>query len=554
MNERRTLILMAILLALVGVFIVKPYFEIPPPEVASIYPPAEPLLPGENEIKSIEIAREEDGNLYATVHYYFRGGVREPTIRVVAESPDPMAVHMWAQGDRAPIQKGDNTVKIEIQRPYMPQEEFTSKKVVVSFYNGYDGTVGSTTKKEIDYNIAWISQMKYESDRALAKKSNEELYAEAVTLIDKSENEITLSNAKLNLERLLIRDPAFIPAYPELARIAMKTNWNAEGLKQAEDYLSLGLAQNPRHANSHVLLGYVYTHQNKLEAAQKEFETAAKIGTDNLWLWSNWGELYRMQDEQDKAIAMYLKALEGQRPFNTYDRARLDAYRKLLVMLDKKDNVAQAEPLYVKRADEFSDMPCLRSEYAAFMIYNHRDYEGALAQAHKAMTNGCNTDWSRQVMGIAYYVGWLKGKEEQRAAYLTQAKLLFPASPQLLFRLAVNEQTAEVLDALASLSINIDVRDSANLNALSYALMQNDVDAARRLIGHGAKLSEIVGEQEYPVAMTPIFYQHVEGVQLLLDEGINLSALTFRGQSAVDYAVKSQNSEIIRLVKTKIKT
>jgi len=553
MKERRTGILMAILLAMVGVFILKPSLEIAPPTVETTPPSKEDLLPGENEIKSVEIARGDDGNLYATVHYYFRGGVATPKIRVLADSPAPNAGMYWMPEQSALIKKGDNTAKIEIIRPYEPAGEFTSKKITVSMLSGFGDSSPTTTKKEIDYNISWITQLKYEKDRELAKKTNDELYKESVELIDLSENNITLNNAKFYLERALLKDPSYINAYPELARVAMKTNWGPEGLKQAETYLNMGLAHKPDHANSHVLLGYVYAYQKKFSDARQEFETAANIGTENLWLWANWGELYKMQGDSEKAIEMYQKAVAGTRPFNTYDRARLDAYRNLFVLLGKKDQIAQAEQLYVKRADEFANIPCLRSEYAAFKIYSYQDYDGALTESRTAMTNGCNTDQSRQVMGLANYVGWMKAKEDQRAAYFSQAQLLFPISPKLLYTLAGDDQTAGVLDELDKKTISVDIRDGKNLNALSYALMENNVDAARRLIKHGAKLTEIVGEQNYPISMMPIFYQHIEGVQLMLDQGISLSSVKFRGESAIDYAEKSQNTEIIRLVK-KIKT
>lgn len=554
MKERRTTILMVILLAMVGVFILKPSLEIAPSTVDTTLPQKEELLPGENEIKSVEVARGDDGNLYATVRYYFRGGVENPQIRVLADSPTPSYELYWLQGQAVPIEKGDNTIRVEIIRPYEPAEEFTSKKITVSFVNRPGDSNTTTTKKEIDYNISWITQLKYEKDRELAKKTNDELYKESVDLIDRSENNITLNNAKFYLERILLKDPSYINAYPELARVAMKTNWGPEGLKQAETYLSMGLTHKPDHANSYVLLGYVYAHQEKFDNAHQAFETAANIGTENLWLWANWGELYKMQGDSEKAIDMYQKAIAGTRPFNTYDRARLDAYQNLFVLLDRKDRTVQTEQLYVKRADEFTNIPCLRSEYAAFKIYNYLDYDGALAESRKAMTNGCNTDQSRQIMGLANYVGWMKATEDQRVAYFAQAQLLFPISPKLLYTLAGDEKTAGVLGELEKQTISIDIRDSNNLNALSYALMENNVDTARRLIKHGAKLTEIVGEQNYPIAMTPIFYQHIEGVQLMLDQGISLSAVKFRGESAIDYAEKSQNTEIIRLVKSKIKT
>lgn len=568
MKTNRTTILMAILLVMVGVLFLKTTLEatsstarttpltaksaLPATEETQL--PKEEILPGKNEIKNIEITRGDDGNLYAIIDYYFTGNIALPYIRVLADSPANPLNLSSAENEFTSIKKGHNTIKAEIIRPYEPTEEFTSKKIIVYILSRHDRADAAKTKKEINYNIAWITQLKYESDRNLANKTNDELYTESVELIDHAKNNITLGNAKLNLERILLKDPSYITAYPELARVAMKTNWGPEGLKQAETYLNMGLTYKPDHANSHVLLGYVYAHQERFDIAHQEFENAAKIGTENLWLWANWGELHKMQGDSEKAIEMYQKAVAGARPFNTYDRARLDAYRNLLTLLSGKEQALQAEKLYAKRADEFSNMPCLRSEYAAFKIYTHQDYDGALSESRKAMTNGCNTDQSRQIMALANYVGWMKAKEDQRAAYFAQAQLLFPTSPNLIYILASHDNTADVLDELKKTTITLDIRDNKNLNALSYALMSNNINTARRLINLGANLTEPVGEENYPAAIIPFIYEHPEGVQLILEQGLNLSAIRFRGESLMDYAEKSQNPAIIKLVKNKIKT
>lgn len=554
MKFNRTNMLMTILLIMVSGLLLKTLPEQNRTSTQTAQAPKEDLLPGNNEIKDIKITVGSNGNLYATVSYYFTGDIENPQIRVFANSPADLNEIYWHEEQISPIQKGHNTVKLEIVRPYEPTNEFISKKIIAYFIKNHEKPDSTTTKKEINHNIPWPTQLKYENDRALARKSNEELYTEAVDLIDRAEDNVTLSNAKLYLERILINDSSYIAAYPELARIAMKTKWGPEGLEQAESYLNMGLALKPDHANSHVLLGYVYTHQEKFDTAQQEFETAAKIGTDNLWLWANWGQLYRMRGDSKNAIDMYEKAVSGARPFNTYDRARLDAYRNLLDLLGKEKPTTHAEQLYAKRADEFSNMPCLRSEYAAFMIYTHQNYEGALFESRKAMANGCNTDQSRQIMAIANYVGWMRSKEDQRAAYLSQAQLLFPTSPNLIYTLASDTKTIDVLENLIKTGVNIDTRDNKNLNALSYALSSNNVDTVQRLVKAGAKLTDLVGEENYPAAAIPFFYGHVESAQLVLGHGINPSTMIFQGKSLVDYAERSQNPEIIKLIRSKIKT
>jgi Tfp pilus assembly protein PilF len=75
----------------------------------------------------------------------------------------------------------------------------------------------------------------------------------------------------------------------------MKSNWGPEGLRQAENLLHSALQINPASVNAQVLLGYVYAHQGRSQATETLFKEASRIETKNLWLWTNWGEMYAMQ-------------------------------------------------------------------------------------------------------------------------------------------------------------------------------------------------------------------------------------------------------------------
>jgi cytochrome c-type biogenesis protein CcmH/NrfG len=55
----------------------------------------------------------------------------------------------------------------------------------------------------------------------------------------------------------------------------MKTNWGPEGLNQAEKYLMSALKIDAKHANTKVLLGYVYTHQKRYQEAELKHQPLA---------------------------------------------------------------------------------------------------------------------------------------------------------------------------------------------------------------------------------------------------------------------------------------
>ena len=550
MKDKRASYLMAILLALLGVFLFKAPVEEYFSNQSVDLPAQSHLLPGNDEIRRVDIVKGDDGYYYADINYFYRGGVASPVIRVLVESPDASAFMYLNADQSAPIKEGENNIRIEVLRPSLPVNEFVSKKIIVKLGDGY---LGWTSKKEVDFTIEWVDVNLYTSNRDFSKRTVQDLYNSAVEFIDRADRN-TFDLAKKNLERVLIKDPSYIDAYPELARFAMKKSWGPEGLRQAETYLISGLAQQKNHANSHVLLGYVYAHQGKFDQASSEFKIAEQLGTKNLWLWANWGQLYRMQGEPDKAIDMYMKAVSGVRPYNTYDRARLDSYLNLFQLLEVKDNLSKVDELYMRRAVEYSNFPCFHADYAAFKVEKYDDYQAAITESRKAIDSGCETPRSREIMGVANYLAWLKAPESQREAFLSQAQVFFPESPRLLYLLAKNEGTSKIIGGLNKRSSSVDLKDNDNFNALAYALIDNDVSSARRLIGHGAKLTENVGEQNFPVAMAPIFYQHKEGVQLMIELGVDLSVIKYKGFSALVYAEQIQNSEIIELIKRKLKT
>lgn len=560
MQLNRTSLLAAALLVMVGVLISS--------ELKSLFPQAErtkdeaslnskvELLPGKNAISQIKISRADDGALYATLEYYYIGDMHSPKIRVLASSPDEYFEMYWREEQTAEIKKGRNTIKLEVMRPLEPAQEFTSEEVIFYLFDEakrFERPASFAAKKVLQHKIAWPTQLKYEKDRELTRKTNTELYEESIALIDRASNN-DLSTAKLYLERILIKTPYFIDAYPELARVAMKTQWGAIGLKQAENYLLMGLKHEPTHANSRILLGYVYTHQKRYDDALREFKISSEMDTKNLWLWANWGELYKRKGDTANAIKMYEKAVDGSRPFNTYDRARLDAYQNLFDLLSETMQTARADMFYAKRADEFEDIPCLRSEYAAFKLNNNQDFESALTQSRKAMTNGCNTDSSRKLMALANYVGWANTQGARREELFTQAQVLFPSSPELVYTLAAEKETIKILKELIKSHLEIDMRDNENLTALSYALAHNNTDVAERLIDIGANAFAAVGHEEYPIAMVPIIYQHPEGVILMQEKGVNFQSIKFQGKPLVDFAEKTDNRELIKAVRKNIKT
>lgn len=481
------------------------------------------VLTGKDGYPIVRVGYAHSGNSYYSIATYAEGQI--------------------GGGELKHVPQKEGVVELEVTRPMEPVRAMVTRKLFVAMWRMSKVVM----TKSVDHLVEWPESGAYYSSRSEARKTDEQRYKEAVSLID--EGAVGgLGAARRMLERVLLNEPGNVPALIEMARVAMKTNWSPEGLRQAEKYLDAALSFDAANANAKVLRGYVYTHQRRRKEAERDFVDAAAVGTGNLWLWANWGELFAMQGMDEAAIEKYRRAVSGARTYDTYDRARLDAYEKLFRLLEKGQKYEELDALHQRRVTEFPKTPCLRTEQAMARLARQADPNEVIAIAKSAMDDGCNTGLARSVLGTAYYVAWASQPQDQRARLLAQARIFLPDGPWVFFALARNDATASVIPKVVSNGSPIDVKDSDKFTALAHALSRGEVDAARRLLRSGAKPSELVSEEQYPVALIPLMNQSAPGVKLMQGAGVNYAKLRWRGLSGVEMAKRMGNTEILRLV------
>jgi tetratricopeptide (TPR) repeat protein len=549
MNNKRPTILMAILLLLVAGYLLKPhlvsYYSTQRMSGARIQPPP---LAGDNKISNLQVVRDANGRYTAKFDYYYRGEPY-PAYFAVRALGDP-ADRTYIGGPLKKAEMGNHTMEMEIHRP--PAEvkigDLVTKKVAVTLGDYRKASVSA----ELDYVIEWPNFPIFFSPTEVAKKPTEALYKAAVAAIDMHSRD-GMAAAKLYLEQIMLREPGYVPAYAELARVAMKTNWGPEGLSQAESYLNSALRIDPRHANSKVLLGYVYTHQQRYREAEAQLIEASNIGTNNTWLWANWGQLLLMQGKDDPALEKYMRAVEGSRSYDTYDRARLDAYTNLFKLLEKRKLFDKMDSLYRRRAEEFAKYPCFLADYGMFRATHFGDYQAGVSNSRKAMDYGCYDDDARYALGISYYLAWsvLNGEEQNTA--IIQARAFFPEGPRLYYELARGDETGKIIPKLITNGSSLRAQDNEKLNALAYALMESNADAAERLVKFGAKFEENVGDEQYPVAFIAFMKQDVKIISLMQKTGVNFARLKFGETNAIDYSKRLGNKAILDIVEKNAK-
>jgi len=492
-----------------------------------------------NSIWGIEVRSSEDNRWYLHFEYTYTGEPSGATFRV--ETPpqdgtgtDPAVFRSARTKIWVPPKLGSNSGFSELALPGAG----TSGQVIVSMVDA-NGKVFASAR--IDKVIKWPSQADQD-------------FRAAVELID-SNREDEVRSAREMLERVVSQNPKFDQAYVELARVAMKLNWGPEGLHQAETLLDSALKIRPDSANAKILLGYVYTHQQRFKEAEPLFAAAARSDPPNLWLWVNWGELYLMQGDIDQAIAKYREAVN--RPEGWGNRnARKMAYEQLVVLLDHREDYDGVEAVFKQRIAEFAPDACLDAVYAEFRLNVRGDAQGAIKLARNGLNLTCDhgTPSRRDIIGLANYVQWAQATASESAEALDQARVFLPIGPRALYLLARSDKTVPAVKKLVETGEAIDQKDNEQMTALAHALDEKDFPAAARLVRLGAHPDTPVGYGLIPVALLPVMSDDLDGIRALQRAGVDYSKLRYRGVTAFEYAKQTGNDALLEVLTRKSHT
>lgn len=535
MVSRRPVILMGILLVLVLAYVARPLWG--HAIGLSPMPNAESPLPGPAAVSSLTVRRDADGRWLASIEYFHTGAPAHAILRVGALSAGSGAPQPGAGGllqQIKPAVRGRQKVEVEVLRPSHPKTPttaFPTSHVVAMLVAG--DTV--LAQQVLPQAIEWPDQTTWYHDRSVVGRPTQDLLAEAIRWIDEG-GHYELGRAKHTLERLVVRDPKLAQAFIELARVAMKSNWGPEGLRHAESLLASAQQIEPGNVNAKVLLGYVYTHQGRHREAEALFADAAQANPPNLWLWANWGEVLALQGKTAPAIEKYREAVARPRSNDTYDRARLDAYQRLLALHAQRKEIDAMEALHRRRVEEYGAGSCFGAEHAQFLLSHRADAAEAIRLARRAMEGGCAAPVARETLGLAHYLTWATREGSAAQEALNQARVYLPGGPRLVLRLAGSDAGAVALKRLLAAGERIDERDNEGFGALAHALAGGELATATRLLKLGARTDQPSGPDELPVAFIPVVNGDIAGVRLMQRFGVDYTKLRYRGTTAIEHA------------------
>ena len=550
MSSKRPVVLMAILLLLLGAYAVRPYAEAlyyPAPNTTPVVEPTGPL-PAANGISKVSVVQAPDGRWMATVDYAYTGEPKNAMVRifqVVAGASAGGAPIDWQVGGRS-AQPGTHSFTREVFNPNV-HEMYITQKV----FGQLDvAPAPPIAKVAVDHRIQWPDPLQVEVDQALAAGKEDAIVQKAVDLID-TNNGGQLQRARSLLQTLVDRRPQADAAYVELARVAMKTQWNPTGLRQSEALLQSALQIRPDSRNAKILLGYVYAHQGRYKESEAVFKESAAVDGPNLWLWANWGEVLAMQGKTDASIQKYREAVTRPPTRDTYDNARRHAYWNLLRLLEQKGDFDGIEALLKQRSQDYAGEGCFAVDHASFLALQRADAAGALQVMRDTPSPRCNEARRRLVQALAQYVTWSQGKDPGRVDALRQARAFEPVSPTLFYSLASSDKALPVARQLLQAGEKLDMQDEQQFDALAYALRNGEIATARRLLRLGASPQALVGPEKMPAALIPVIARNLEGIRLMQGAGVDYAKLRYQGTTALDYARNEGDAKLLQLLDPK---
>ncbi len=347
----------------------------------------------------------------------------------------------------------------------------------------------------------------------------QQLYHQAYNLLDRG-YKTDLKKAKALLDELISLNPDFPRAYLELARYHMKSNWPV-GLVKAEKLIQMAKEIDPNLADTRVLLGYVYTFMGKFGEADKELQLAEKLGTNNLWLYANWGLNFEKQNQHAQAIDKYLKVLYAEKNSERDDRPKtwVYLYSKLFDMLIEEKKYKLADQLYEKSAADYSNHSCELQKQAELRLFHMHNPDAAIDSYLRSKKSGCNKE--SYIISASYFLKWkllIDNKADKKTiqSTLRQAESLVPEDDQLFYGLAKSAITAELISKLKDMGHNINYVNKDGMTALLNSIAINDLKAAEILINNGAQINQKTLSDYFIPIVYAIYNKNTEMVKLLI--------------------------------------
>jgi tetratricopeptide (TPR) repeat protein len=231
------------------------------------------------------------------------------------------------------------------------------------------------------------------------------------------------SQAEVQLRSALDLDPVFQPALATMLDLRVSQGRTLEMLQR----LSALLAEHPRNAKLHLLLGQAYLKHNELAKAEASVKQAIAIDRKTPDAYGVLAEISRARGALERAVVEYRQAVE-QNP------KKVENYMALASVYGQQGNWEEA-----KRAAEHahsldSASPFIANNLAYLYLEHGGDIGVALSLAQQAKQKLPNSPIVSDTLGWAYYK---LGSPKAAVAQLSESVMRSPGDPMHHYHLGM---------------------------------------------------------------------------------------------------------------------
>jgi len=476
---------------------------------------------------------------------------------IISESLDQTRFGMSVDVSRA--NKVFPMIIFKVNRLLNRNDAHTSTKLKIFVYDDFSHPK-YTADGIVDFKINWpeIGNISYSG------KGDDKLYLEARNIIDDIEKKnlyVSLNrtdwiirgkpkSAKEKLEFILDRNPGYVKAYHELVRYHIVTGGVRHGIEQAERLIDAALIEDDKNAETYVYRGFIYTVQKKYKQAETSFKTAERLGSKNLWLYANRGNLYLKIGKETKAISEYKKVISHKRKNNRDDLPIEYSYRTLISLLSTDKRWKTGNTIHEKRIREFPERPCFLAEYANHLLLFSSEHDRAFNLAKKAKRLQCKQNTLMEsALAMAHIMKWYDLHEANKTEsnkYYNRAQVSIKNMSTFIATLAYTKKTRKVLKKLVEIkNIDIDSRGKNDETALLIYIQLGDTGTVSALLRLGADPNSKHFNQDVTPLMLAVFQKDLNILKQLLNYGGNPNSKDKKGKTVLDYAKKNNRKDAI---------
>lgn len=263
-----------------------------------------------------------------------------------------------------------------------------------------------------------------------------------------------LSQARSELELILVQEPDLAPAYREYARYYIMSGYQAysnvdpEALAAAEALLNHALELDPNYADAYVLFGHLYYLRKQYQQANSALDKAEELGSTDPWLYMNRADVRIKEGDFDAAAELYRRVLDSG---STNRRAMEGAQSGLISYYRHTNRDTEAEKAYRDLIAYAPDVAWYYGNYATYLLCRMDLPDAAIWQFRIALRK---MEYGMAVGGLAaaHYRRWARaiidGNSEEASAHLKSAKELRDGDPVAIYQTHCRSSGGSALDEM----------------------------------------------------------------------------------------------------------